>query len=204
MKLQFGLTQELSNSQYASLAALLAYFEAQNALEPLQAVTSARKSGDFPLAEKLEQLLWSILAGCEYIAMVNTKLRPEQKLAQLKRIDQFADQSTLSRGLDGLTQMNLSQLAVAVRQISDRCSQTRQHDWRGFLELDFDLSALPCGQQAEGSQKGFASGKKTRLCANWHALMPLPTTKPYGQSCFPAINRPCNACHKRCWPWKVH
>jgi hypothetical protein len=63
--------------------------------------------------------------------------------------------------------MNLRQLEAAVRQMSDRCSQTRQHDWRAFLELDFDLSALPCGQQAEGGQKGYSSGKKTALFANW-------------------------------------
>ena len=166
MKLQFGLTQELTNTQYAPLAALLACYEAETVLEPLQSVTSVAKSGDFTLAEKLEQTLVSILAGCEYIFMVNTKLRPERKLAQVKRIDRFADQSTLSRGLDDLTQMNLGQLEVAVRQISDRCSQTRHHDWRAFLELDFDLSALPCGQQAEEGKKGYASGKKTGLFVN--------------------------------------
>lgn len=168
MKLKFGLTQEFMNTQYAPLAALLAYYEAKKALEPLQSVTSAAQNGDFTLAEKLEQTLISILAGCAYISVVNTKLRPERKLAQVKRISCFADQSTLSRGLDDLTQMNLTQLEVAVRQISNRCSQTRHHDWRAFLELDFDLSALPCGLQAEGGQKGYASGKKTRLCANWH------------------------------------
>jgi len=168
MKLQFGLTQEYTNTQYAPLAALMAYYEAEKALEPLQSVTSAAQSGDFPPAEKLEEILLSILAGCQYISLVNTKLRPERKLAQVKRIACFADQSTLSRGLDDLTQMNLGQLEAAVRQISDRCSQTRQHDWRAFLELDFDLSALPCGQQAQGGRKGFASGKKTGLCANWH------------------------------------
>jgi hypothetical protein len=167
MKLQFGQTKEFTNTQYASLAALLAYYEAEKALEPLQSVTSAAKSGDFTLAEKLEQTLVSILAGCEYISLVNTQLRPERKLAQVKRIARFADQSTLSRGLDELTQMNLSQLEAAVRQISDRCSQTRHHDWRAFLELDFDLSALPCGGQAQGGQKGYASGKKTALFANW-------------------------------------
>jgi hypothetical protein len=188
MKLQIGLTQELTNTQYAPLAALLAYYEAEKVLEPLQSVTSATPNGEFTLAEKLEQTLVSILAGCEYISMVNTKLRPERKLAQVKRISCLADQSTLSRGLDGLTQMNLSQLEAAVRQISDRCSQTRQHDWRAFLELDFDLSALPCGQQAEGGQKGYASGKKTVLCANWHGSMPFPITKPYGLTCFRAIN----------------
>jgi len=30
-----------------------------------------------------------------------------------------------------------------------------------FLELDFDLSGLPCGKQAEKSVKGYFSGKKT-------------------------------------------
>ncbi|KAA3663092.1 MAG: hypothetical protein DWQ04_11615 [Chloroflexi bacterium] len=128
MKLQLGLTKELTNTHYASLAALMAYYEAEKALEPLQSVTSAAKTGDFTLAEKLEQTLVSILAGCEYISVVNTKLRPERKLAQVKRISRFADQSTLSRGLDELTQMNLGQLETAVRQISDRCSQTRHHD----------------------------------------------------------------------------
>ena len=166
MKLQFSLTEEFSNTQFAPLAALMAYYEAEKVLEPLQSVTSAVEKGDFPVAEKLEQTLLSILAGCEYISLVNTQLRPERKLAQVKRITRFADQSTLSRGLDELTQMNLGQLEAAVRQISDRCSQTRRHDWRAFLELDFDLSALPCGQQAEGGRKGFASDKKTALFAN--------------------------------------
>lgn len=166
MRLQFGLTDELTNTQYAPLAALAAYYEAENALAPLQSVTSAGKTGDFTLFEKLTQVILSIMAGCEYISMVNTKLRPERKLAQLYRIDHFADQSTLSRALNDLTQMNLTQLEVAIRQISDCCSRARQHDWRGFLELDFDLSALPCGKQAEGGQKGYASGKKTPLCVN--------------------------------------
>jgi hypothetical protein len=188
MQLQFGLTQEFTNTQYAPLAALLAYYEAEKALEPLQSVTSATQNGDFTSAEKLEQTLVSILAGCEYISVVNTKLRPERKLAQVKRITDFADQSTLSRGLDDLTQMNLAQLELAVRQISDRCSQTRCHDWRAFLELDFDLSALPCGQQAEGGQKGYASGKNTGVCANWLASMPFLTMKPYGLTSFQATN----------------
>jgi hypothetical protein len=65
MQLQFGLTQELTNTQYAPLAALLAYYNAERVLEPLQSVTSATQNGDFSLAEKLEQTLVSILAACE-------------------------------------------------------------------------------------------------------------------------------------------
>jgi hypothetical protein len=160
MRLEFNTTNELTNTQFAPIAALMAYYEAQKVLKPLQSVTSVAQKEDFTLAEKLEQVVWSILTGCQYISVVNTKLRPERMLAQVKRIDHFVEQSTLAIALNELTQMNLAQLEGSVRQISHRCSRTRQHDWRGFLMLDFDLSGLPCGKQAEGSKKGFFSGKK--------------------------------------------
>jgi hypothetical protein len=166
MTIQFGKTTELSNTQFASLAVLMAYYEAHNVFEPLQSVTSTTKNSDFALADKLTQIVLSILSGCKYISEVNTKLRPERKLAQVKRIDQFAEQSTLSIALNGLSQMNIEQLRAAVRQISDRRSRTKQHDWRGFLMFDFDLSGLPCGKQAEGGQKGYFVGKKTALVAS--------------------------------------
>lgn len=166
MRLQFGTTQELTNTQFAPVAALMAYYQAQKVLDPLQAVTSAAQKGGFSLAQKLEQVLWSLLTGCEYLSEVNTKLRPERVLAQVKRIDQFAEQSTLAKALNELSQMNLGQLETAVRQISDRCSRMRGHDWRGLLLLDFDLSGLPCGKQAQGSQKGYFSGKKTSPADN--------------------------------------
>jgi len=161
MRLEFDTTDELTNTQFAPVAALMAYYEAQKVLEPLQSVTSVTQKGDFSLTEKLEQVVWSILAGCQYISVVNTKLRPERMLAQVKRIDHFAEQSTLAMALNELTQMNLAQLEASVRQISHRCSRTCRHDWRGLLMLDFDLSGLPCGKQAEGSKKGYFSGKKT-------------------------------------------
>lgn len=166
MTLQFGKTDELTNTQFAPLAALLTYYEAHNVFEPFQSVTSTAKDGGFTLADKLEQVVLSILSGCRYISEVNTKLRPERKLAQVKRIEQFAEQSTLSITLNELSQMNIEQLRASVRQISDRCSRTQQHDWRSLLMFDFDLSGLPCGKQAEGGQKGYFASKKTALVVN--------------------------------------
>lgn len=166
MRLEFDTTKTLTNTQFAPVAALMAYYDAQKVLEPLQSVTSDTHKGDFTLADKLEQVVWSILTGCQYISVVNTRLRPERLLAQVKCIDRFAEQSTLAIALNGLTQMNLDQLAVAIRQVGDRCSRMHQHDWRGFLLLDFDLSGLPCGKQAQGSKKGYFSGKKTSLDVN--------------------------------------
>jgi len=166
MTLQFDKTKELSNTQFAPLAALIAYYDVQNVFAPLQLVTSTAKKGDYTYAHKLSQIVLSILSGCTYISEVNTKLRPERILAQVNRIDQFAEQSTLAITLNELSQMNIEQLRLAVRQISDRCSYTRQHDWRGFLMFDFDLSGLPCGKQAEGGEKGYFAGKKTGQAGN--------------------------------------
>jgi len=161
MKLEFGKTDELTNTQRAPLGALIAYYDAQKVFEPLELVTSGAKKGDFDVSEKLYQLILSILSDCKYISEVNTKLRPERKLAQVKRIDQFAEQSTLSLALNRLSQMNIDQLRLATRKISDKCSRTKSHDWRGLLMLDFDLSGLPCGKQAKGGKKGYFAGKKT-------------------------------------------
>lgn len=110
-----------------------------------------------------KQVLVSILAGCETLSELNSKLKYELPLAQVGHWPRFADQSTLSETLDALTLMNLTQLERAVQTIWQRHSATLQHDWRGFLWLDFDLSGLPCSPQAEQSTKGYFSGKKTRL-----------------------------------------
>ena len=107
MLLQFGLTEELTNTQFAPVAALAAYYQAEKVLKPLQSVTPSSDQDEFSLANKLTQLILSILTGCEYVSIVNTKLRPERKMGQLYRIEGFVEQSTLSKALNGLTQMNV-------------------------------------------------------------------------------------------------
>ena len=186
MTVQLGKTEERTNTQFAPLAALIAYFDAQNVFKPLQSVAFTAEKGDNGLGNKLYQVVVSIMCGCTYISEVNTKLRPERKLAQVNRIDEFAEQSTLAIALNGLSQMNIEQLRLAVRQISDRCSHSKAHDWRGLLMFDFDLSGLPCGKGAEGAQKGYFAGKKTASGGNWPGLAPSITRKPFGRTSFQA------------------
>lgn len=166
MKLEFGLTTELFNTQYAPLAVLLAYYRQENALQPLQKVDVQMKTRQYSPIDKLEQVLVSILAGCKTVSEVNTTIRPDLLLAQAGGWVRIAEQSTLSETLDALTLMNIEQLDKAVRAIWQRHSTTLQRDWRAFLWLDFDLSGLPSGKQAEGSLKGYFSGKKTLVDAN--------------------------------------
>ena len=162
----FGLTDELTNTQFAPVAALSAYYQAHEVLKPLETVSLAMKTIDYSPTDKLIQVFLSILTGCEYLSTINTRLRPERSLAQVWSNAGFAHQSTLSDTLEALTQMNLAQLDDAVTQISRTCGRTYRHDWRAYLWLDFDLSGMPCGKGAEGGQKGFFSGKKTVSGAN--------------------------------------
>lgn len=166
MNIEFGLSQGPFNTKFAPLGAFAARFQRQQTLKPLTQVQLAVKKVDFSVVDKLTQVLISILAGCEFLAEVNPKLKPERVLAQVWQFERFADQSNLSLTLDQLSLTNLTELEQAVYLIWRQSSRTLLHDWRGFLELDLDLSGLPCGKQAEGGEKGYFSGKKTSPVAN--------------------------------------
>ena len=166
MSIEFGLCKGSFNTKYAPLAALAVRFQHHQTLKPLENVQLELKHVDFSGIDKLTQVVISMLAGCEYIAEVNSKLKCEQALAEVWQFKRFAEQSNLARTLDELSLTNLSQLDQAVRQIWQQTSRTLRHDWRGFLQLDLDLSGLPCGNQAEGAEKGYFSGKKMPLVAN--------------------------------------
>jgi hypothetical protein len=183
-----GLTDELTNTQYAPLAALSVHYQQNLTLKPLAGVQIPVKTRDFSPYDKLVQVLFSVLAGCETLSEVNVRLKPEINLARLWQWNRFADQSCLSRTLDALTLKQIAQLRGATAHIWRSHSLTIQHDWRGYLWLDFDLSGLPCGKQAEESQKGYFSGKKTSLDANWHVSAPSDTVRLSGLICTQAIN----------------
>lgn len=161
MNIEYDLTKGSFNTQFAPLAALLAHYQQNQVLAPLKNVALQMKTRDFSPVSKLKQVLISILAGCETLTAFNSEMDGEVNLAAIGGWERFADQSTLSRTLDALTLMNIEQLRTATTAIWHSLSQTRQHDWRGFLLLDFDLSGLPCSPRAEASQKGYFSGKKT-------------------------------------------
>jgi len=170
MGIDLGLLEKtgecLVNTQHAPLAALLAHYQRNETLKALEMVDMDIKSVDYTPASKLQQVVLSILAGCQYISEVNAHLRPDTTLARVWQLEQFAEQSTLSRTLDELTLMQIASLRTASTAIWRQRSQTLTHDWRGFLWLDFDLSGLPCGKQGEDSLAGYFSGKKTSPDAN--------------------------------------
>src|SRR5512144_2642745 len=129
-------------------------------------------------ADKLLDVLVSILAGCRAISQINTRLRPDLALAQAWGRARFADQSTLARTLDRFTDAQLTQLRQGSETLFRRESRTCQHrfadDW---LWLDIDLTPLPASKHSEGSTKGKISAKKTATAANSRGGMLRNITK---------------------------
>lgn len=198
MTIEFGLTNELVNTQYAPLAALSVHCQQNLTLKPLKEVHIPVKKRDFSPSDKLIQVLLSILAGCETLFEVNVRLKAEVGVARVWQWERFADQSCLSRTLDALTLKQIDQLREAVTLIWRSHSLTMCHDWRSYLWLDFDLSGLPCGKQAEKSQKGYFSGKKTSRGVNWPGSASFATAKRSGPTCIQATNTPSIASDQRC------
>ncbi|MCU0285165.1 MAG: hypothetical protein MUF15_02085 [Acidobacteria bacterium] len=157
---QYIIKKDEVNTQYAPLAALLAHYRSQNRLEQFENVPISIKTRDFSPTDKLEQVLVSILAGCETLSEANPKLKSEHLLAKVCGWSHFSDQSNLSRFLDQLTLKQIEDLRHATREIWWPYSRVREHDWRGYLWLDYDLSGLPCSANAQESQKGYFSDKK--------------------------------------------
>jgi len=167
MNIELGLLDgNAVNTPYAPLAVLSALYQQNKTLKPLEQVQLSMKSVRYTPLDKLRQVWLNILSGCEFISEINTRLKPDQTLAQVWRQPAFTDQSNVSRTLDRLTLMNIEQLRGAVTDIWRSHSRTLAHDWRGYLWLDFDRSGLPCGKQAEASTKGYFSGKKTPRVAS--------------------------------------
>lgn len=163
MTIEIGFTEELTNSQYAPLAALCARYQQNHVLEPLAGVEIPMRERDFDSVDKLIQILLSILTGCVTLSEVNSRLKPELGLATVWGWDRIADQSSLSRTLDALTLKNIEQLRTGTTTIWRAGSQIQEHDWRNYLWLDFDLSGLPCSPRAQESQRGYFSDKKIPL-----------------------------------------
>ena len=141
-------------------------------LAPLwEGVQWPMKRIDHTPAEKLQDILVSILAGCRAISQVNTRLRPDVALARAWGRERFAEQSALARTLDAFDKDRINQLYTGNKQLFQRESGVFRHPFdRDMLWLDIDLTPLPASKRAEGSTKG-RFPKKTATVASWDVFM---------------------------------
>jgi hypothetical protein len=177
-------------TQFAPLAILGAYIRQHDLISPILARVkfSKRLHTETPTLALID--LWiSILAGCRSVSQVNTKIRPEHLLAKAWGREQFCEQSTLARILDACEEEQVDQLRAGVESISRWIGRAAQHSWeKAPLMIDIDLTGLPAGRDAEGSTKGYFSGKRGREVASCVVLERLTMTRASVRCSILAIN----------------
>lgn len=208
MTVQIDLEEVKNQTCFAPLAVVGYCYTRSGLLQPLWSdLDVALKAYEHSVAEKLQDVLVAILAGCQSLAQVNTRLRPERALARSWDRRQFAEQSTLSRTLDALHSEHIDQLRAGNLQLLARHSQLRNHDWKKWLVLDIDPTSLLASKRAEGSRKGWMSGRKSRYCrhvlrftlAGYHENLfsvAYPGNRHGYEHCKPAMKQLLD-----CWSW---
>lgn len=168
MRPHFTLKPMEQSTGYVPLAVLGYYWRQQGCFDPLDRVQPPIKTVRHTPPAKLRDALVSILAGYESLSAGSHHLRADLALAQAWGREQFADYSGISRMLAALGQEEVLELRRAVTSIYHRIGYAHRHALGAeMFWLDLDLSFLPAGRRAEGSQKGYSSGKKTGEGANW-------------------------------------
>jgi hypothetical protein len=185
-----GLADMKANTQWAPLALLGYYLQQRKFFDPLsQQLGLSQKQIRYTSQDKLITCLVSIMSGCQAISHINTRIRPDRVLAQAWGLECFAEQSTVADTLNYFTAHHVAQLRQAVNTIYLREGRAVQHDdtSQGLLVLDVDLTGLPASKHAQGSRKGYFSGKKGGVDANSPASVRLSIMKICSVSCIRAI-----------------
>lgn len=178
MNIRVGLCHRADNCAFVPSAAVGYCLTRRDFFGSLSGINLPMKTIDHTPQQKLQDLLVSILAGCQCLSQIDTKLRPEQALARAWQRKQFASQSTIADTLNAFTAETVDQLRVALTQIYRRHGHALQHDFTtGWLWLDIDLTGLLASRQAEGSEKGYFAGKKTDEAAKFVASRRATTTR---------------------------
>jgi hypothetical protein len=195
-----GLSDMKANTQWAPLALLGYRLQQRKFFEPLyQNLDLYQKQIRYTSQDKLITCLVSIMSDCQAISHIDTRIRPDRALAQAWRLECFAHQSIVADTLNRFTETHVTQLRQAVNTIYLREGRAVQHDVnkQGLLILDVDLTGLPASKHAEGSRKGYFSGKKGGVDGNSPALVPLSIMKVCSVFCIQAIRLQKRVCLRR-------
>ena len=203
----FGLSDMKSNTQFAPLGLLGYRLQQRDFFAPVrEQLQLQQKRILYSPYDKLLTCLVSIMSGCHAISQINTRIRPDTALAQAWGLECFLEQSTVADTLDHFSDAHVQQLRAAISRIYLREGQAIRHHYpqQGLLILDVDLTGLPARKHAEGSTKGYFSGKKGGADANWHASVLHSIMKRCSVCYILAIKRRTVACAQQLKSWSSY
>ncbi len=175
----FALVPLEHTTQFAPLVALGFYLRECDLLAPLWSrLTFTLPTHVAQPGAALLDLWISLLAGCSSVSQINTRLRPDRLLAQAWGRSHFHEQSSIARILDTCHPEQVAQMRqgseVLYRWIG---AAPRTGLTQPPLILDVDLTGLPAGRHAEGSTKGYFSGKRGPPVVSYVGSGPSTTTR---------------------------
>ena len=113
--------------------------------------------------QKLQDAFINIMAGGQGIVEVNQRVKPDASLSAAFGRQGCADQSVISTTLNACRAENVVQMRQAMTTIYRRYGAGYRHDYgRSWQLLDIDMSGMPAGRQADGSEKGYFAKQKNK------------------------------------------
>jgi hypothetical protein len=167
---RFGLMEQKTTTHFAPLVVLGWYVMTQDLLSPFWREVKLGKQG-YHVREPRQAMrdLWvSMLAGCQSIWQINTKIRPDRLLARAWGRSEFHEQSTLARVLDGCTAGDVQELRTGGEAVYHWIGAAPNRNPAGRpMIIDIDLTGLTISREAEGSTKGYFSQKRGPLAGSF-------------------------------------
>lgn len=154
----------ISYSPRASLAIVGMNIQQMGIWEMIgQEVKIQQKTVTHTPMEKLQDAFINIMAGGQGIVEVNQRVKPDVGLSAAFGRQGCADQSGVSATLNACQAENVEQMRQVLQRIYGRYGAGYGHDYgHGLQLLDIDMSGMPAGKQAEGSEKGYFAKQKNK------------------------------------------
>jgi Transposase DDE domain group 1 len=148
----------------ASLCALGEYLRRHCFFAPLrEQVQIPQKTVRYRPIEKLLDALGGILCGAKTIAQNNVTIRTDRAVQRAFGRTGCAEQSTIARTLRACTAENVTQLEQVSWYYLKRYGATPRHRFHDkLLWVDVDLTPMPIGVQAEGSERTWMGRNRSK------------------------------------------
>lgn len=155
----FKLDENKVVNTSAWLVSAIQFAKEINFFDAFESFNLDMKSVDYTNINKLQTLVASIIAGCNYTNDINEKLVPDTIAAKLLGMNRFPDQSQINRFLRKFDETNVDQLKSIHHALFMENSLALSS--KDPVVVDFDMSALlASGRTYELAEKGYFPGKK--------------------------------------------
>jgi hypothetical protein len=172
-KKEFAMAKDITlTTGRASLCALGEYLKRHCFFAPLwEQVKIPQKTVRHRPTDKLLDGLLGLLCGAKTISQSNVTIRVDPAVQRAFGRTGCADQSTIARTLQACTAETVAQVERVSQYYLTRYGQTPHHRFaERRLWVDMDITPLPIGVQAEGSERTWMgrnrskTGRKTLRC----------------------------------------